>query len=527
MKPRNRRAFLADVGSGMLTAGVGASLFFDLGLTPVGAADDYKTSGKKTAGDKTPLNFGEMEPLVSLMQDTPPEKLLPMLVARHRAGTDLKTLTAAGALANARTFGGEDYIGYHTFMALAPAYDMLREMPAADAALPVLKVLYRNAARIQAHGGHKSEVLHAIESAESGGTLDAQSLRERVHARDRAGAERMMEAMVRDNPGEAYQHLQFTVQDEVNVHRIVLAWRAWAILDLVGKEHAAAMLRQSVRFCVQTEQSIHERKHTACPVRAQLPKLFDQYKLAGRKIGTRTADDKWLADFASVVYSGSPAAAADAAAAALAEGFSADSIGEGLSLAANLLVLRDPGRDAKWSDAAKPAGSCHGDSPGVHASDAANAWRNIVGVSNPRNAVAGLIVGAYHTAGQSGRMHDESLPSAEHRGAVKGTDSAALLAELDEAIRAKDQFRSVAVATRYGEADGKPRAIFDLLLKYATSEDGALHAEKYYRTVVEEFGRSRPAFRWRQVAALARVTASEYGSTAPGYREARELLAKA
>lgn len=28
--------------------------------------------------------------------------------------------------------------------------------------------------------------------------------------------------------------------------------------------------------------------------------------------------------------------------------------------------------------AEKPEGSCHGDSVGVHASDAANAWRNIV-----------------------------------------------------------------------------------------------------------------------------------------------------
>jgi hypothetical protein len=77
---------------------------------------------------------------------------------------------------------------------------------------------------------------------------------------------------------------------------------------------------------------------------------------------------------------------------------------------------------------------------------------------------------------------------------------------------------------RYGELDSSPRPVFDLLLRYAVSEDGALHAEKYYRTVVEEFGAARKAFRWRQLAALARVTASEYGRAAPGYGEARELL---
>ena len=63
-----------------------------------------------------------------------------------------------------------------------------------------------------------------------------------------------------------------------------------------------------------------------------------------------------------------------------------------------------------------------------------------------------------------------------------------------------------------------------MMLKYAVSEDGALHAEKFYRTVTEEFAATRPAFRWRQLLALARVTASEYGQPAPGYAEAKGLL---
>ena len=66
--------------------------------------------------------------------------------------------------------------------------------------------------------------------------------------------------------------------------------------------------------------------------------------------------------------------------------------------------------------------------------------------------------------------------------------------------------------------------MFTLLLRYAISEDGALHAEKYYRTVSEEFAATRQAFRWRQLVALARVTASEYGFPAAGYSEACGLL---
>ena len=42
--------------------------------------------------------------------------------------------------------------------------------------------------------------------------------------------------------------------------------------------------------------------------------------------------------------------------------------------------------------------------------------------------------------------------------------------------------------------------------------------------LLPELDSLRAAFRWRQLAALARVTASEYGRTAPGYKQACELL---
>ena len=84
--------------------------------------------------------------------------------------------------------------------------------------------------------------------------------------------------------------------------------------------------------------------------------------------------------------------------------------------------------------------------------------------------------------------------------------------------------RACAGVHRYGELGHPARPAFDLLLRYAVSEDGALHAEKYYRTTSDEFAVTRPAFRWRQVVALTRVTASEFGQPAPGYAEACKLL---
>src|SRR5437763_8318853 len=139
---------------GMLTASVGAALASDLGLSPALAE-----------GIEKPLAFGKLEPLVALMQERTAEQMLPLVVDRLAHGTELREVVAAAALANARTFGGEDYVGFHTMMAIAPAFHMAGELPEARRALPVLKVLFRNASRIQEYGGPPREVLHPVAAA--------------------------------------------------------------------------------------------------------------------------------------------------------------------------------------------------------------------------------------------------------------------------------------------------------------------------------------------------------------------------
>jgi len=204
-------------------------------------------------------------------------------------------------------------------------------------------------------------------------------------------------------------------------------------------------------------------------------------------------------------------------------------LGEAISLAANQLVLRDLGRPPSAEAPGKPVGSVHGDSIGVHACDSANAWRNLARVSNSRNTFASLILGAYQVAlDRTARGGDflnwQPLPVAAHLHQIEAKDRDTLLRETDEAIRGNLQARATAVVERYGDLGLAARPMFDLLLRYAVSEDGALHAEKFYRTVSEEFAASRPSFRWRHLVALARVTASEFGRPAPGLAEARALL---
>jgi len=515
--PHTRREFLADVGRGMLVASVGYGMATELGLAPAFAADAPDT-----------LDFGPLESLVRLMQETPANKLLPALTDELNSGTELSRLVAAGALANARTFGGEDYVGFHTMMALAPALHMARELPNALQPLPVFKVLYRNTNRIQEKGGRKDEVLHAVKP----GTLPAGSdggelLREAVHRKDVQAAEQALATLAQLSPEDALNQLLHSVQEHTEVHRVVLPYRAWDLLGLIGKEQAHTLLRQSVRYCVQAES--WQQSAADNQPRTVLAKMLEQHKLLDRTPGTRTAEDKWVDELSQTFFKSTPEQAAEAAAVALAEGFAPAAIGEAISLAANQLVLRDLGRPPNSESAGKPVGSVHGDSIGVHASDSANAWRNLARVSNARNTFACLILGAYQVALDRTQRGGDFLnwspvPVKWHLDRIKSAEADALLREADEAIRQNLQAHAAAIVSRYGELGHAPRPVFDLMLRYAVSEDGALHAEKYYRTVTEEFAATRPAFRWRQLVALARVTASEYGRPAPGMAEAREVL---
>jgi hypothetical protein len=514
---QTRREFLADVGRGMLIASVGSTAASGLGLAQVSAEEPPAT-----------LEFGAIESLVRFMQETAPEQLIGGMAEKIRNGIELRQLVAAAALANARTFGGEDYVGFHTMMALAPALHMSQELPKSLQPLPVLKVAYRNTKRIQERGGRANEVLHRIEAAKlDAGQLAGERLLAEIHRKDIPAAEQTLAAVTQVSPEEGLNQLLYVIGDHTEVHRVVMPYRAWDLMNLIGQEHANTLLRQSIHYCVQAE-SWPKNAHLSEPA-SVISKLFDEHHLLAAKPGTRAAEDGWVSNLSDLIFRSTPEQAAHATGAALAEGISPEDVSEAISLAANQLILRDHGRPPREESPGKPPGSVHGDSIGVHACDSACAWRNLARVSNTRNKFACLMLGAYQVAfDRVNRGGDflnwDPLPDPYHLRGVKAKDPEGLLKEADEAIRQNLQSHSAAIVHQYGAAGFDARPAFDLLLRYAVSEDGSLHAEKYYRTVTEEFSATRPAFRWRQLVALARVTASEYGRPAPGIVEAREVL---
>src|SRR4029077_16583446 len=98
------------------------------------------------------------------------------------------------------------------------------ELPEERRALPVFKVLYRNTNQIHKLGCRTREVLRPVPaSILPTGTDGGETLRRAVRRRDLDQAERTFAALARESLDAAYNDLQYIVQDNTDVHRVVLA----------------------------------------------------------------------------------------------------------------------------------------------------------------------------------------------------------------------------------------------------------------------------------------------------------------
>ncbi len=510
----SRRSFLARTGAASLGVKLSSAALLDFCSSSAFARD---------AGSEG-LRFGPLEPLVELMCGASPDEMLHALVAKLRAGTELKEIVAAAALANARTFGGEDYDGYHCFMALMPALAMAQRTKGKESALPVLKVVHRSAARMAAfRKARTSDVLGTAPSAMDAANAQA-SLEASIHRSDLDGAEHAFAAIANGDKDKALRAIAPLVREEMDVHRIVLAWRAYETLSVAGDENASTFLRQCVHFCASREKDAAARN---AEVRELIPRLMKENRLAEREIplareGANAAPYDAIERLAHAIYRESRADAALAMTVWLRNGFSLNECCEALSLAATRLLIEDHGV-SRNPTAEKPLGSVHGASIGVHASDSALAWRELARALPPSERAATLLAAAYHTGGQSASLGEHFSYETEVA-ALADVKDAELLARLESAIGAAKQAEACATAERFLTRGGSGEDLLARILPFAIADDGALHAEKYFFTAADLYTTSRVEFRNRHLVTLARVAASQHVKTAESVVTARALL---
>ena len=196
---RNRRAFLKDVGRGMIVASVGPALAADL-FPGTLRADD--------APDR--LTFGKLDSLVALMQDTPPDKLQPLLAERLRNGADLTT-------AHRRRRPGQRPRLRRRRLHRLPHHDGPRPgLPhgaGTARGTPTLAGLQsplpQRRTCLQGHGGAKgADTLRPLKPADlPADKSGADALREAVERKDMAAADRTFAAAL---PRQARRRLQRT-----------------------------------------------------------------------------------------------------------------------------------------------------------------------------------------------------------------------------------------------------------------------------------------------------------------------------
>src|SRR5439155_224587 len=147
-----------------------------------------------------------------------------------------------------------------------------------------------NTNRIQEHGGRRGEVLATPSAAAPAQTKQpAEQLRDAVRAKKGEEAEGVFAAVAQSDADRALNVLLGMVEDATEVHRVVLPYRAWDLLPVVGREHAHTLLRQSVRYCLKNENA---SARYFGGVRTVLPKLLEKHRLLdGVPTTRRKVDD--------------------------------------------------------------------------------------------------------------------------------------------------------------------------------------------------------------------------------------------
>ena len=189
---------------------------------------------------------------------------------------------AAAALANARTFGGEDYVGFHTMMALAPAFHMApraaRGPPGPAGAQGALPQHQPDPGVRRPRARRSCTRSSPLKPLPDGHDPAARPSATPCAPRTWTGPRPPSPSLAAGAADEAFNDLLLAVQDNTEVHRTVLPYRAWDLLGLIGQEQAQTLLRQSVRYCVKSERDWQHTREIDRP-RELLPRLLDQYKL--------------------------------------------------------------------------------------------------------------------------------------------------------------------------------------------------------------------------------------------------------
>jgi hypothetical protein len=473
-----------------------------------------------------------IEPLVQFVEDTPPERIVAEAHARLAAGTPVKDMLLAGALAVVRSSDlppGHHGGPLHPLAGLHAVRHIAARLPGEYAMLPVIQ----NVAVANKH----------IHSPAMGPYLlaDAQPVSEKDSVEATLAAFRDAASRGVYNACDHYflyllercspmQVLELLLEvgvpkNQLDDHYFLFPVFTWRALEYFGWEYARYIGRAPVRYI--TRPTIPVSPH-------EVNELIDRHRLLERDLRAATGEDETSAiaalageigrvnDFAEI-----PPMLAHA----LAGGLSLEGTGEALSVGGSTLFLR----------------SQTGNPMDVHINTGANTRRYLLAQPDlsPRIKLQALLV---WNTGPEVRMAQRMLapdvqPEPDRVAALPGHTQAELLDEIESLIgrlpvgerlpaanlstwRSTDEVKqAAALAQQYADRGYAPGPLITLLGRIACRDNFTeMHALKHHQATYEEFHATRPSLRWRHLVAAVQAAAISHGRIQDVYEHAAEVM---
>ena len=473
-----------------------------------------------------------IEPLVQLVEETPPDRIVERVHERLAAGTGFRDMLLASALAVVRSSDlppGHHGGPLHPLAGLHAVRHVAARLPSEYAMLPVIQ--HVAVANKHIH----SPAMGPFILAEAQAVSEHDDVEATVKAFHMAVGRGVYNAcdhyflylLERLSPMQVLEHLLEVgiPKNQLDDHYFLFPVFTWRALELFGWDYAKYIGRAPVRYVTRP---------TMPASLDDVDALIAQFGLLERELRATTGDDETAAITTLADEIGRCQKLSQVPgmlARALADGLSLEGTGEALSVGGSTLFLR----------------SQTGNPMDVHINTGANTRRYLLRQPelSLRTKLRALLV--WHT-GPEVMMAQRMLapdvqPEPARVAALPPRTQDALLDDIAELIarlpvgerlpkanlatwRCTDEVKqAAALAQQYANAGYAAEPLITLLGTIACRDNFTeMHALKHHQATYEEFHATRPSLRWRHLVAAVQAAAISHGRIQDVWEHAAEVM---
>jgi hypothetical protein len=472
-----------------------------------------------------------LEPLVQMIEDTPPTEILERTMEKLRGGVSMTTMLTASALAVTRSSDlppGHHGGPLHPVAGLHAINGLSHRLEGEQRFLPILQHVALSNKHIH-HPEMGPYTLLDFKPLDAGGVEATKAAFLHSCTRGESNkADHFFLWLWENIPHIEAFDLLMSVAIPKNVlddHYFIYPAFTWRALEAIGREHTAVLMRPAVRYVARFPKA---------PSSPEIERLIEEYDLLNKVTRQTTGDDETAAigalgeairateDFGSI-----PVMFAKA----LADGLSLDGTAEAMSIGAAGLFMR----------------SLTGNPMDVHLHTSANLRRYLVGLEglSLQNKILSILF--WHTGPEvkstQRRMEPPPQPNPETIAALPWMSEDDLLAAVCQSIfdqpptdwskvtnlglmRAVPEVKiTINLATQYMGLGYSAEKLMKRLGTIVCRDNFTeMHAYKHHQAIVEEYAATRAPWRDLHVIAGAQAAAISHGKSMENYTGAMDLL---